>query len=470
MGTGTWFREILAPLLKNDKGNNNKSNNNKSNNNKVPGTVWYSKQAERAFARGDMNSKQQAGKSLRVGFRNASTHSLLLTWVAENGTCHHFYTLKPSEIIDGPVTALDHIESTNLGHTFCIAFAGDEEDRVRREKVLEPRFVVGGYRPDAIFGGDDKDGSKKGYAHLVTISQEPVKNRACCLPPPCHYHLRRGITNDNNNNNNNNNKEIGNNFDDLCWVVRAKELFVDDKQIKTTETKVYKKAILGGWPVYLESNWNDGDESLERRLAEDLEFAAKCLPQHARDFLRTNTPVYVNRTFQYGPEVCPVVARGCCFHPEKNWLEENFMHPEKCECVEIYSTKEYLEDCQLWGRGGVLVHEFSHAYHHKCLDKGYDNEEIKKCFEEAMKERLYDWVRVHGRQGPMNKGKSANTIVDHYMVVFSLNFNLCLFPLFLLQFPFFFSESNSVLVYQPNGVFRRVIGRISGSARHELNA
>ena len=392
-GPSTWFKEVLAPLIKSSPSSQD-----------GPGTVWSSKEAERAFANGSLNSKA-AGCKVRVGFRNNSKLPLLLSWVAENGKCHHFYTLKPAQILEGPVTALDHVENTNLGHSFCIAYAGEEEDRVRTEGVLDPKFVVGGYRPVSIQGSDENEGSSQ-YAHLVTISQEAVKRWVCCSPST--QHLRGSSFDDKFSQ-----EEVGNNFFDLRWVVHARESVVDDKQIKSNQ-KEYEKTVLGGWPVFLEPNWNDGDKALECRLAEDLECAAKCLPKHAREFLKKNTPVYVNKSFRYGPEICPIVGRGLCFHPESKWLEENFMHVEKCECVELYCAKEYLDDCVYWGRAGVLIHEFSHAYHHKCLEKGYDNDEIRECFELAMKERLYDWVRVHGPQGPMAKAYASTNAMEYF--------------------------------------------------------
>jgi len=407
-GTGSWLGDFVRNLTGDKNG---------------PGQAWSSYDAKRAFARGQINSRKESGKSVRVGFRNNSNLPLLLVWVADNGTCHHFYTLKPAQIMEGPVNALDHIENTCLGDAFCIAQCPSDQEmnRMKKDQTLDPKYVVGGYRPDALATDDDQENKK--YTHLVTISQQPTKNYICCKPPS--HNLRGSTDNDNNDS------------DDLCWVVQASHSQVDDKQINTCETKTYEKSTLGGWPVYLEPNWHDGDASLEKKLAQDLENAAKLLPQHAREFLRKNTPVYVNKTFCWGPEICPINGRGCvyeyciwivdiftsycfslakcllffscCFHPEKNWLEENLMHPEKCECVEIYSAKEYFQDCAYWGRAGVLVHEFSHAYHHKCLDKGYDNDEIKACYDQAMKDRLYDWIRVHGPQGPMNKGRMLLT-------------------------------------------------------------
>ena len=385
----SWLKDIFAPLIRPSKGAAANL-----------GTIWQSENAERAFARGEMKSRE-AGKPLRVAFRNKSTIPLILSWVSEKNQCHHFYSLKPAEIIEGPVTALDHIENTNVGHSFCIACAGgkEEEEEIRKKGDLDPMFVVGGYRPEKPTN-KKKDGND--VVQLVTISQRPVKRFRCCVPASPKL---RGSQQQQ--------EDKGNAFDDLCWVVEVEESEIDSTQINTCD-KVYEKAVLGGWPCFLEPDWHCGDKSLEKRLAEDLEIAAKCLPEHCREYLRKTTPVWVNKTFNWGPEIKPIVGKGCCFHPKIDWLDENFMHEEKCECVEIYDSKGYVEDCKLWGRAGILVHEFSHAYHHKCTEQGYDNPEILKCYKQAMKERLYDWVRVHGKQGPMNKAYACNNAMEYF--------------------------------------------------------
>lgn len=391
---GGWFDQLLAPFHSFINHNNNQQQPHGS-----PGTIWSGSAASRGFAKGAMKSLS-AGQKVRVAFRNQSKLPLILSWVAENGEPHHFYCLKPAEIVEGPVTALDHVENTHTGHAFCIAHAGEEEEaKIRNDKSrLEPRFVVGGYRPDFVAKEDNKN-----YVHLVTICQKPSKNKFKCCTPPTNHHLRGSSEQE----------EVGNDFDDLCWIVQAKEAQIDDKQINTSD-KHYQETTLGGWPVRLEPGWHGGNKELEKRLAQDLEFAAKCLPKHARDFLKKTTPVYVNKSLQWGPEVCPINGRGLCFHPQKDWLEENHMDCEKCECVEIYCAKEYLDDCRLWGRAGVLVHEFSHAYHHKLTEGGYDNPEIKECYDKAMEDRLYDWVKVHGSQGPMAKAYACNNCMEYF--------------------------------------------------------
>lgn len=44
--------------------------------------------------------------------------------------------------------------------------------------------------------------------------------------------------------------------------------------------------------------------------------------------------------------------------------------------------------------------------HNKCLDKGYDNGEIIACYEAAMKEKLYDKVKVHTTDGGVEEQRA----------------------------------------------------------------
>ena len=103
-----------------------------------------------------------------------------------------------------------------------------------------------------------------------------------------------------------------------------------------------------------------------------------------------------------------------CFHPGKPWLEQNGMHAEKCECVELYCAADYRRTRTNWGVGGLLLHEFSHAYHHKACPDGYDNGEIQECYEQAMKEGLYESVRVHGTQGPTAKAYACTNAMEYF--------------------------------------------------------
>ena len=54
------------------------------------------------------------------------------------------------------------------------------------------------------------------------------------------------------------------------------------------------------------------------------------------------------------------------------------MRPDKAGGVEMYCAKNYLEFRDYWGVGGVLLHEFCHAYHFKHCKDGFNNEEVKE--------------------------------------------------------------------------------------------
>ena len=192
----------------------------------------------------------------------------------------------------------------------------------------------------------------------------------------------------------------------------------DDLCVCDTSQKYYQRQYFGKcrWPVMVEPKWYGNDRTLETLLAHDLDCMVACLPEHAVTLLRDTspTPIYINRTLQYGRKRRPITGRGMCFHPGSEWLQRNGMSVKKCESVEMYRASEYREMCQDWGQGGILLHEFSHAYHHKgCVD-GYDNEEIMECYQEAMSEGIYDSVPVHGPQGPVAPAYAKTNAMEYF--------------------------------------------------------
>jgi hypothetical protein len=203
--------------------------------------------------------------------------------------------------------------------------------------------------------------------------------------------------------------------EEMEFVLSVQEGSFDPTPLDTSN-KHYDEAVLGGWPVRLEPNWHGGDKTLEERLEKDLQYVTEHLPKHALDELRKNTPIYINRSQRYGPKACPVTGRAMCFHPGPEWLEEMGMSRDKAECVEMYEAAEELKECEekLWGPGGCILHELSHAYHWKLIRDRYDNKEIKECWEKAMCEKLYDCVRVHGSQGPTAKAYACTDQMEYF--------------------------------------------------------
>jgi hypothetical protein len=406
------------------------------------GTIWQGDETMHAVSSGN------TGRSgIRVCFRNRTDQTLLLCWVNENGQLFHFYALEPyddaASAAASSTTSLlqqllrgqqveritppeDHVETTVEGHAFVIAAAPDIT-KAQKTRSLQGEGIrwVGGYRPEPsasslaeeVEQAEEDDEDTVPYVHLVEISHTRTTRRtsfpnllACCRPSTTPRTKQNAQNNDHND-------DMDDENETLPWRVTVRIVRVDDTPVDST-TKHYEKIELGRcrWPVYAEKDWHGGDSELVELFERDLDHMASCLPTHAIHLLRNErpTPIWINKTLQYGPKACPTTGKGMCFHPEKEWLVKNGMHPKKCECVELYCAKDYKESRKLWGTGGVLIHEFSHAYHFKACENRYDNKGIRECYQQAMKDGLYDSVRVHGTQGPTAKAYACNNAMEYF--------------------------------------------------------
>lgn len=171
-----------------------------------------------------------------------------------------------------------------------------------------------------------------------------------------------------------------------------------DDLIDTSE-KVYHKQDICGFSVYIDPEAISNHPLLEEILERDLSTVKNLLPEAACELLRPSTAIWINDTFVYGPKSSPITGRGCCYHPARDWLANNRMTVEKAGCVEVYSISGYINDSNLWGVGGILMHELSHAYHDKFCVDGYGNSVVDSAYRQAMARGLYDRVQVHGPQG-----------------------------------------------------------------------
>ena len=181
-----------------------------------------------------------------------------------------------------------------------------------------------------------------------------------------------------------------------------------------TSSKHYDTVLLGDWPCRIEpgcfpSNMTNpitGQNVLQCRFESDILAASASLPDHARERLKKSTPIWINKSSCYGPKASPIIDRDACFHPGTEWLIKNGMNPAKRGGCEWYDAQHYLKDCDLWGPGGQVLHELSHAWHCLHIKGGYDNEEIINVYNLAMEEGLYDCVRVHDLQGKTKECKA----------------------------------------------------------------
>lgn len=209
-------------------------------------------------------------------------------------------------------------------------------------------------------------------------------------------------------------------LDDLKVTVHLAEI---DPTPVDVSSKHYDRVTLGGWPCRIEpgcfqfsekESQQKGSSSIQSRFERDIAAACQSLPPSAREKLQQSTPIWINKSHMWGPRVAPVRGRDACFHPGPGWLSRNGDNPAKCGGVEFYDAKHYLSDCDHWGPGGLILHELSHAWHNIHIANGYDNKQIEECYELAMKDGLYDCVRVHGPQGPECKAYACTNSMEYF--------------------------------------------------------
>jgi len=317
------------------------------------------------------------------------------------------------------------MEYTNHGDAFCVAYVENEEDikKIQRSKSLfghdnkVPVTVIAGYRSFArssLLSGKDKD---RQQFQMVTISHRQPLRRSLRPSPWCLGKRRKAPhkdSDDDDDDDDDGNVRDGERLlDPKGWSCTARWVRSDSTPIDTT-TKIYDDRLISGWPCRVEPTCFDDDKISEQKLERDIAAAAILLPSHARKFLKSHCKIWVNKSLSWGPKTCPVKGRGCCYHPNKEWLLKNGLCGEKHKCVEINDAPFYRTDCDLWGVGGIMLHELSHAYHHGMLQDGYSNKEIQHCYDLAMKEGLYDCVKVKGSQGPEAEAYACTNSMEYF--------------------------------------------------------
>ena len=165
--------------------------------------------------------------------------------------------------------------------------------------------------------------------------------------------------------------------------------------------KVYEPRKMQGFQIYAEAGVFDDYRDLHSILEQELKMVKALLPSGAEKKLKEDTPLYINKSITFGDTRYPTVGRGSTYHPKdgQKWLKANGMSEKKAGAIEMYTVKEHLKSKEQWGIGGILLHEFAHAYHDKHCPDGFDCDLIRKAYHSAMSRKLYDCVPVHGPQG-----------------------------------------------------------------------
>jgi hypothetical protein len=88
------------------------------------------------------------------------------------------------------------------------------------------------------------------------------------------------------------------------------------------------------------------------------------------------------------------------YHPAVVWLLLHKRNPAMAKAIEFTNVRIFERETKRMPN--FVLHELAHAYHHRVLEKGFENGEIKAAYQRAKSDGLYD--RVEQRFGD---GRSA---------------------------------------------------------------
>lgn len=307
---------------------------------------------------------------------NDSDEIVVLCWVDDKGKLRHGRPVNDKSIKDGSVSN-KHREYTQIYDSFvCI-----------RQTEKLPKTLADVDSKDFIFSYTPKRALSQ---HAIVLTKSPARKF-----PRLRFFSRRS-------------KEE---LEPTFGVKLSCEIYKEeDKQVISSVDKVYDTKVCCGFTLRYEPGVFECTPGLAETLEMDLKQVMKLLPSAACRGLQKSTQLWINKSITYGTVANPQLGTSCTFHPVggKLWLQNNGLTVEKEGCVEMFCADNYLKTRDHWGIGGLLLHEYSHAYHsHHCPGR-FDCDEIKEAFNVAMSRKLYDLVPVHGPQGSLHNIKQIS--------------------------------------------------------------
>jgi len=148
-------------------------------------------------------------------------------------------------------------------------------------------------------------------------------------------------------------------------------------------TATYQRQTIEGFPIMVDprlSKQADLCAATLKEVGSQLYQVSRKVPASALAKIR-KVRIFVQLR---SPPRCAV------YHPSRRWLSKHNQNPDMARCVELSHPKAFLSwsKQQPW----MLLHELAHAYHHQFLAGGFNNAEVRKCFDEARKGKQYESV------------------------------------------------------------------------------
>jgi hypothetical protein len=145
-----------------------------------------------------------------------------------------------------------------------------------------------------------------------------------------------------------------------------------------------------GWTIHVDDRLLGPDKDLGDRalrlLAHRL-FAVKMAVPADRVAQLQQVHIHLDRT--HGK------LKPAQYHPSAGWLKSNGYDEALVHCVHIPDVVDFLDPEMQRAQPWMVLHELAHAYHDQFLENGFDNAEVKACYQAAKEAGIYEKVLLY---------------------------------------------------------------------------
>jgi len=175
---------------------------------------------------------------------------------------------------------------------------------------------------------------------------------------------------------------------------------------KTTAPIPRQARDLSGWQVHIQTKLLESEPADTERalvlLKKMLDEIARDVPAPAVAELR-KVPLFFSPAYKPG-------RSGAEFHPDAGWLRNNGRDPGMARAVEFSGVHDF--EAEMKRMPNFALHELAHAFHHRVLQDGFANAEIKAAYNRARAAGEYDRVERTRGDGRPNTVERAYAMTD----------------------------------------------------------
>lgn len=155
----------------------------------------------------------------------------------------------------------------------------------------------------------------------------------------------------------------------------------------------YQQRVVSGWNVYLRHELLTKQKRMTDRA---LNLLKKQLDEIVRVVPRSAVTELQKVDLFFSPEYAGVRPKAE-YHPSAGWLRDNQRDTNMARSVEFTNVRIFLQESRRMPN--FALHELSHAYHHRFLDKGFQNPRVRETFQRAKAAGKYNNVRRRDAKG-----------------------------------------------------------------------